>query len=1108
MDVKLAGSAISYVPDDDQLQVMSVEFAAFDGEVGIGALPIQDTAAAIDVYNGRACQVNEIATRLSDGFIIDQDNDRGPEPASVARQKTFSIMDANALLDGFRYIGTRPSETDVQRVLSAATRFSGATPSVDTTWVLNTHTVTMPKKKYSADKGWTSELIPDVVQFTGKTLFMHDKADGSGRCLHYHRLVDGHTCGLTISDVPSAVNGTTVFAPGQPRRARTSRDLTNDVRGLDQKGRTSFQRDTTSITNHDADGLEHEAFVQFDADSQADLDTLTAAHLAEFKDDYDTYTCTIGPLDATALSKIRVGDIITVTSSVMQLTASPQRISHMRLTVFTGKTGAPAPGLWDAELELGQPLRKGGRGAAAGSPPTSVPPPTPTPQPPGGGPLPFPSSCQRDDFNRTVVNGLGNADYGGVPWSLALDVTNPNTPNEWQVGAGVAVVDISDGNSVSNATLAFGGPTISGDYYCDFSCDVDGSFISDGDITFLLSESILPMRFIVDVTGKNEFSVTCTSGKWQSLGVPQRSDQFIFVYPTDGSYGTVETPIAPNAGAFLFDADEPYQMRLHIEPGNAYVDINGTRLYAGDDLDISSSDTITAAGFQIQLEQTGNPGGGYPGGSPNLTPAFTTVYMVQYCTGTLEFPSGGQPVGPEIVGIGDGVETSFFTRFPYAPGSLKVYDNGARVFNIFETFPEERQFDFAVAPAAGDTIRAEYQGATPDVPPIGPPGPDQGPTALQDLIDAASSGDTIDVPFGTYHETITVDKPLTLMGNGSTITGDTTRAGWVTIAADDVSMYDFIMKDADPDPASAMASPQEGSFECDGFDRLYLNNVHGQTGRDCGLRLQNSDGSKLVGCSFTFNPRAGATMGGSGAGLTNLEMTDCQFNDNLTDLTYDPQWEGGGYKIGGSNSDGILITRCEASRNNGVGHWIDVAVSNVTYNDCWGHHNAYSTFMYEISTNGQYNRCRSWESGWGDPRGNGWGWGAGFLISSSGTVDLTDCISAWDSAGITRINQGDRVDRVNTTALTGFNNTIVAANGRRVSSWHQDGATNQVLFTDPTNTEIGLNYWPTGSARFAWNGDISASAFAATRGGADLTLLTIPERDAILDAAGIPKTRT
>jgi hypothetical protein len=357
MDVTLAGSLLTYRPSDEDLGGVSIEFAAFDGEIGSGLLPVPDQAAALTVATGRACRIEEGTTRLTDGFMLDQDRTRGFVPAGTARQYQFGIQDANALLDGFRVIRSRSAETDYARVMAFAA-IDG--PSWDTTMVINASTVTMPAKQYNADGGW-ADLITDLVEFTGKTLFLHDKADGSGRCLHYHLLTNGHTSGLTITDVAGAEDRVTVFSPWAPQRTRTSVDLRNDILGRDQSGRTSTVQDATSIAAHDADGLQHQALIDFEATSQADLDVKTAAFLASQKDDLDTWTFSIGPMDEDALALVRVGDLIPVTSSVMGLSASTQRIAHMTLTPLIGEGGRASPGFWLASLELGAPVRRRAR---------------------------------------------------------------------------------------------------------------------------------------------------------------------------------------------------------------------------------------------------------------------------------------------------------------------------------------------------------------------------------------------------------------------------------------------------------------------------------------------------------------------------------------------------------------------------------------------------------------------------------------------------------------------------------------------------------------------------------------------------------------------------
>jgi hypothetical protein len=103
--------------------------------------------------------------------------------------------------------------------------------------------------------------------------------------------------------------------------------------------------------------LRHQALIDFEANSQADLNAKTAAYLASLKDDRDTWTLGIGPLDEDALALIRVGDLIPVTSSVMGLSASTQRIAHMTLAPIIGEGGRAGAG-WFATLEIGAPVRR------------------------------------------------------------------------------------------------------------------------------------------------------------------------------------------------------------------------------------------------------------------------------------------------------------------------------------------------------------------------------------------------------------------------------------------------------------------------------------------------------------------------------------------------------------------------------------------------------------------------------------------------------------------------------------------------------------------------------------------------------------------------------
>lgn len=351
MDIVLAGSALARKWSDAELQGISIQLSAFDGEIGNSTIPVPDPTGADEVPPGRAVRVSEGTTRLLDGIIVDEGRSRGFEPTNPNKKDDYTVQDPNTFLFGFRVIASRPEESDYTRIQWF---FDTYLPAADTTWILNTFTTTMVAAKYQSDG--VADVMRDAIDITGKTLFVHDKAAG-GLCAHWHGLTAGHPCGLTIDDTDPTVNGPTSWLPQNPSRVKDGHDLTNDYAayGADGIGPVTVS-DPTSIATYDVDGKSHQAFANFP--EATDIATLTADAnriLETNKDARDTWTCTIGPLDATALALIRVGDIIPCTSTVMTLTASPQRIASLRLTLAGGQRVAPT--LWMAELTLGAPVR-------------------------------------------------------------------------------------------------------------------------------------------------------------------------------------------------------------------------------------------------------------------------------------------------------------------------------------------------------------------------------------------------------------------------------------------------------------------------------------------------------------------------------------------------------------------------------------------------------------------------------------------------------------------------------------------------------------------------------------------------------------------------------
>lgn len=663
MIVTIAGSPFTFYPNAEEIGGINLEFAAFDGEVGNGQFPIPDPSAALAGVTGTQFMVEQDFALLTNGFILDQDRQRGPFRVGTMREYQFSVSDANAVLDGFRIVNRhRPAETDYARVLAFA---AADLPDLDTTWVLNASTVTMPAKTYDSDGGWTSELIPDLLAFTGKTLFVVDKADGSGRELHYHTLTSGRTCGLSISDVVTAQNGVTVFAPIDPHRSRTSIDLRNNVLATDQKGRRATATDTTSIDAHDADGIRHQQRLITDAVSQTDLQQQANAYLASFKDDLDTWECDIGPLDGTALGLIRVGDLITTTSSVMGLTATAKRISHMRLRPF-----GDDPNKWIASLELGAPIRRRARVRPSGITNTTE-------------HAPIPSSS-------IYAAGCYPADSFGT-WEAITTTADPNESVLPTLAAGSSVAIGPTIDTITPPTEFFGGgaglalpppfdtPPAEGhwqwdeDGYVIVSCKVDIPVFAGGG-------SVAASLFI--------------AAKNQDL-----SHSDVMTFDTSNS-GSLSVPPVPSD---VLPTGDIYNIKARLSASGSEAKVWPT----------SQSEPVAWTAFGSGAISTGFISGwaftmeGFFAPTWPQTVTFNTIEFCVGASGTIAYYA--IPFGPVSIGQADGI-TATYEIPAYPPGSMftvKAFLNGNYEPSTYDDTTREITFTAGV-PTFGDDIDVEF----------------------------------------------------------------------------------------------------------------------------------------------------------------------------------------------------------------------------------------------------------------------------------------------------------------------------------------------------------------------------------------------------------------
>ena len=338
--VKINGVDVSTNYDPEELSAISLRLVAQDGEVGQGTAPVPDPAGTATPYAGQSFQVKDGATFVLDGFLGPITRERGPAATGTRLVNNHSVGDENAVLRGFRaYRWVRPSESTRARFLAFLAAF---VPWVtDTTWVTSAVTATMAAKTYTTETLF-EELFGEIRDLTGNTAFVENHR------AHLHPPTNGITGGIAFSD--TAFDFSSAFPVYSPKRSKDPLDLRDDVM-VTATGGKATATDAPAIALYDAGGLKHQALVDIGTATQAEAAAKAAAILADSKAERITYEFDTGPMTAAQLATIPVGCLVNVTSAVLGLSSSTQRIAALTPTYLH-------PNLWKVHVECGYPIRK------------------------------------------------------------------------------------------------------------------------------------------------------------------------------------------------------------------------------------------------------------------------------------------------------------------------------------------------------------------------------------------------------------------------------------------------------------------------------------------------------------------------------------------------------------------------------------------------------------------------------------------------------------------------------------------------------------------------------------------------------------------------------
>lgn len=454
--------------------------------------------------------------------------------------------------------------------------------------------------------------------------------------------------------------------------------------------------------------------------------------------------------------------------------------------------------------------------------------------------------------------------------------------------------------------------------------------------------------------------------------------KFTFVAPEAGPVNGTALAIPGTINAIDYDLGGEGVAYHDEDQGN-----NGG-VYRSDDVDIKrSTDSVSAPAYVVGWFRAGE----YLKYSVNIAKAATYQLKIRAAANAatklhIEIDNNNVSNSIDIARTGDW-DTTYATfsanvALPAGAHALKLVAEGDYVDVASLNFAEV----VVTTPPTTPPVTPPPASTVGPITPVGPvanlacSGTALNPGAnIQNAVNAAANGTTFCLSAGTYaRQSITPKTGQKFIGaKGAILDGQNATVRAFQGTASDVTIQNLVIKNYTAGNQNAAVWASNGKNWIVRGNEISYNN---------GMGVYLGDGTQMLSNFVHHNGQAG--FGCQTDGIANpkpllIDSNEISFN-NYQDR-YDAGFEAGGGKITLSNN--AMISHNYSHDNHGPGLWTDIDNINTTYAYNLVENNQAGGIFHEISYSASihHNVVRN-----NAVRNDGWMWGAGIQISSSGGV--------------------------------------------------------------------------------------------------------------------------